>query len=207
MPPAPTNGGECPHPLNVLSSFEEQDKLSSERIGVSKRWSLHLLWWLHIYSGGQTEHNDIWTLKLNLTLKVKVNHSPVKMCFSLANFLSFHLFSGCPIEIIPQSSRLATLNMDILVVAVLATTRLAMGPSNCYVAYLTKEIKPNLDKTPLNFKGILAELRLTLKQPGFNLTQRANLTKGYSVRKLMGVCRWPLKLGPKKIEGKMKFGA
>ena len=30
---------------------------------------------------------------------------------------------------------------------------------------------------------------------------------GYSVRKLMGVCRWPLKIGPKKIEGKMKFGA
>ena len=25
---------------------------------------------------------------------------------------------------------------------------------------------------------------------------------GYSVRKLMGVCRWPLKIGPKKIEGK-----
>ena len=30
---------------------------------------------------------------------------------------------------------------------------------------------------------------------------------GYSVRKLMGVCRWPLKIGPKKIEGKIKFGA
>ena len=30
---------------------------------------------------------------------------------------------------------------------------------------------------------------------------------GYSVRKLMGVCRWLLKIGPKKIEGKMKFGA
>ena len=30
---------------------------------------------------------------------------------------------------------------------------------------------------------------------------------GYSVRKMMGVCRWPLKIGPKKIEGKMKFGA
>ena len=30
---------------------------------------------------------------------------------------------------------------------------------------------------------------------------------GYSVRKMMGVCRWPLKIGPQKIEGKMKFGA
>ena len=30
---------------------------------------------------------------------------------------------------------------------------------------------------------------------------------GYSVRKMMGVCRWLLKIGPKKMEGKMKFGA
>ena len=29
---------------------------------------------------------------------------------------------------------------------------------------------------------------------------------GYSVRKLLGVCRGPLKIGPKKIEGKMVFG-
>ena len=29
---------------------------------------------------------------------------------------------------------------------------------------------------------------------------------GYSVRTLMGVCRWPLKIGPNKIEGNMKFG-
>ena len=29
----------------------------------------------------------------------------------------------------------------------------------------------------------------------------------YSVWKLMGVCRWPLKIGPKEIEGKMEFGA
>ena len=29
---------------------------------------------------------------------------------------------------------------------------------------------------------------------------------GYSDRKPMGVCRWPLKIGPKKIEGKMEFG-
>ena len=28
---------------------------------------------------------------------------------------------------------------------------------------------------------------------------------GYSVRKLLGVCRGPLKIGPKKIEGKMVF--
>ena len=30
---------------------------------------------------------------------------------------------------------------------------------------------------------------------------------GYSIWKPMGVCRWPLKNGPKKIEGKMEFGA
>ena len=28
---------------------------------------------------------------------------------------------------------------------------------------------------------------------------------GYSVRKLLGMCRGPLKIGPKKIEGKMVF--
>ena len=28
----------------------------------------------------------------------------------------------------------------------------------------------------------------------------------YSVQKLMGVCRWPLKIGPKKIEGKWNLG-
>ena len=30
---------------------------------------------------------------------------------------------------------------------------------------------------------------------------------GYSAWKLMGVCRWPLKIGPKKIEEKIEFGA
>ena len=30
---------------------------------------------------------------------------------------------------------------------------------------------------------------------------------GYSAYKLMGVCRWPLKIGPKKIEEKIEFGA
>ena len=29
----------------------------------------------------------------------------------------------------------------------------------------------------------------------------------YSVQKPMGVCRWPLKIGPQKIKGKMIFGA
>ena len=29
----------------------------------------------------------------------------------------------------------------------------------------------------------------------------------YSAWKLMGVCRWPLKIGPKKIEEKIEFGA
>ena len=38
-----------PPPLkNVLSSFKEQDKVSSDRIGVSQRWPLYLLWWLCI---------------------------------------------------------------------------------------------------------------------------------------------------------------
>ena len=30
---------------------------------------------------------------------------------------------------------------------------------------------------------------------------------GYSAWKLMGVCRWPLKIGPKKIEEKIEFAA
>ena len=30
---------------------------------------------------------------------------------------------------------------------------------------------------------------------------------GYSAWKLMGVCRWPLKIGPQKIEEKIEFGA
>ena len=79
MLPTPNgNGGDCPPqmklsipPKNVLSIFEEHDKLSSETNGVSQRWSLYLLWWLCIYSAGK---NEIWTLKLNLILKVKVNH-------------------------------------------------------------------------------------------------------------------------------------
>ena len=48
--PTSINGGECPPQIqvnapplkNVLWNFAEQDKLSSEGIGVSQRWSLHL---------------------------------------------------------------------------------------------------------------------------------------------------------------------
>ena len=48
----------------VLPSFGEQEKLSSETIGESQRWSSYLLWWLCIYSGAQTDHYKIWTLKV-----------------------------------------------------------------------------------------------------------------------------------------------
>ena len=34
-----------------------------------------------------------------------------------------------------------------------------------------------------------------------------NILKLYSVRRPIGVCRWPLKIWPKKIKGKMEFGA
>ena len=37
---------------------------------------MYLLYWLCIYSSGDTEHNKILTLKFNLTSKVKVNHPP-----------------------------------------------------------------------------------------------------------------------------------
>ena len=45
---AHSNEGECPHPLETLSSFEEQENLSSEKIGMSERWSLYLIWLLCI---------------------------------------------------------------------------------------------------------------------------------------------------------------
>ena len=57
----------------VFSSFEEQEKFSSETIRVSQRWLLYLLWWLCFYSGGHTRL--IWTSELNLTLKV--NHPQI----------------------------------------------------------------------------------------------------------------------------------
>ena len=73
---APLNMQVGAPPLTVSPSFEWQDKLFSEKTGVSQRWSSYLLWWLCIYSGGQIGHNEIWTFKLNLTLKVKVNQPP-----------------------------------------------------------------------------------------------------------------------------------
>ena len=56
-----------PSRKNMLSSFEEQDKLSSETIEVSQRWSLYLHY-------SQTGHNEIWNVGLNFILEVKVNH-------------------------------------------------------------------------------------------------------------------------------------
>ena len=37
--------------------------------------------------------------------------------------------------------------------------------------------------------------------------EAVNTRGGYSAWKLMGVCRWPLKIGPKKIEEKFEFAA
>ena len=66
---APMNAGECPPPLkNVLSSFEDQDKLSSEALEWVKEWSLYWLWWQN-----QT-FMKFGLFKLKLTFKVKVNH-------------------------------------------------------------------------------------------------------------------------------------
>ena len=90
-PPPPPNGGEYPPPpppplkcnpvefplKNVLSSFEEQDKLWKN---WRQRWSLYLLLCLCIYSGVQTRHNQAWTLELNFTLKIKVNQRTIG-CF------------------------------------------------------------------------------------------------------------------------------
>ena len=62
--------------MEVSESFEEHDKLSSERIGVYQNW--YLVRWLCIWSGGQTGHTEIWTFKLNLihlTLNVYANQS------------------------------------------------------------------------------------------------------------------------------------
>ena len=78
-PPPPLKCRWVPPPENVLSSFEEQDILSSENIGVSQRWSLYFLWWLCIYPSRQTRQDEIWTFKLNLTLKVKVSGSQVHL--------------------------------------------------------------------------------------------------------------------------------
>ena len=46
--------------------------------------------WLCIYSAGETRRNDILSFKLNLTLKVKVNHSPKKQDL---NQSALHLWS------------------------------------------------------------------------------------------------------------------
>ena len=41
---APQMQVSAPTPQNVLSCFEEQDQISCERIGVSQRWYLYLLY-------------------------------------------------------------------------------------------------------------------------------------------------------------------
>ena len=59
--PHPKKGGVCPHTLKCVISFDEQDKLS-QRIGVSQKLSLYLLWWLCIYSIWQTGYTEIGNL-------------------------------------------------------------------------------------------------------------------------------------------------
>ena len=56
----------------------------------------------------------------------------------------------------------------------------------------------------LTWHGILLRW---ISYPSRETTSQVQPRGEYSVRKMMGVCRWPLKIGPKKIEGKMKFGA
>ena len=75
----------------------------------------------------------------------------------------------------------------------------------------TPELELELDPTPTptptpGISTPTPELELELDPtptPTTKLTPRG----GYSAWKLMGVCRWPLKIGPKKIEEKIEFGA
>ena len=46
---------------------------------------MYLLYWLYIYTGGETRHNEILIFRLNLTLKVKVNYSQKRICTSDSN--------------------------------------------------------------------------------------------------------------------------
>ena len=67
-----------PPPIkNVLSSFDEQDKLFSERLEVSQRWSLYLFQWTK------------WTSISDSDTRVKVNQFVRKIGFII--FLKFKI--------------------------------------------------------------------------------------------------------------------
>ena len=73
---APLNMQVGAPPLTVSPSFEWQDKLFSEKTGVSQRWSSYLFWWLSIYSGGQIGHNEIWTFKTKFDFEGQGESTP-----------------------------------------------------------------------------------------------------------------------------------